>query len=123
MKKSIIITSIIVLILIAVGVYALLGNKNSGATTTGNSIETKTIVLQASRFQYEPGTITVNKGDRVKIIVNDTDTKHGIAIPDFGVSGTGSVEFTADKAGTFEFHCPTMCGPGHREMAGTLIVV
>ena len=43
-------------------------------------------------------------------------------IPDLGVSGIDSVEFTADKAGTFEFRCPTMCGQGHMNMKGTLIV-
>lgn len=120
MKKSSIITTIIIVLIIIAGAYSIFSHKSISSTQTPSN--TKTIILQASRFQYTPETITINKGDHVKIIVNDTDTKHGIAIPDFGVTGTGSVEFTADKAGTFTFHCPTMCGPGHKEMTGTLIV-
>jgi len=36
------------------------------------------------------------------------------------VSAVG--EFTADKAGEFEFYCQQFCGPLHLEMRGTLFV-
>lgn len=81
-----------------------------------------TITIQAERFEYTPNVVRVKKGEKVKIIVDSKDTAHGIVIPDFGVSGIYSVEFTADKAGTFTFKCPTYCGEGHNEMTGTLIV-
>ncbi len=93
-------------------------NLDSGSVTS----PTKVINLKAKRWTFTPGTITVKKGDHVKIIIDNTDTTHGIMIPDLGVSGIDSVEFTADKAGTYEFRCPTMCGEGHRDMKGTLIV-
>ena len=105
-------------------------NSTSGKVIVGSSSgvstqmdgNTKVITVQASRFQFNPGTITVKKGDHIKIVIQNMDTTHGIAIPDYNVAGVDSVEFTADKAGTFEFHCPTMCGSGHRNMKGTLIV-
>lgn len=80
------------------------------------------ITIQAERFEYAPNVVKVKKGERVKIIMESKDTAHGIAIPDFGVSGLDSVEFIADKEGVFVFKCPTYCGEGHREMSGTLIV-
>lgn len=67
-------------------------------------------------------------GDVVKLVITSIDVKHGIAIPDFNISQqlepgtTTTVEFTANKAGTFGFFCNMFCGEGHWEMTGTLIV-
>ncbi len=133
MVKQNIIIAVIIIVLVFGGIYfgfmrqgSVTGNVvgSNGGTISGsvNSGDTKVITIDAVRWQYAPETITVKKGDKVKIIVTNKDTAHGIAIPDFGVSGADSVEFTADKTGTFEFHCPTYCGQGHKEMKGTLIV-
>ncbi len=138
MKKGLIVVLVAIVVVAVVGF--LIFNKSGGSSNSANlestnptvggsntqasggNSPTKIINLDAQRFQYTPNTITVKKGDIVKIVMNNIDTTHGIAIPDFGVSGVDSVQFTADKAGTFEFHCPTMCGSGHKEMTGTLIV-
>jgi cytochrome c oxidase subunit 2 len=47
-----------------------------------------------------------------------------LAISDYNVNiqGNGSAEYTANKAGTFEFHCSVLCGSGHWNMTGKLIV-
>lgn len=128
MKSSVVIVTVVAIVIVLGSMYFVLGSKQSttgnvvAGTAKTNTVESKVITLDASRFAYTPDVITVKKGQPVKIIINDKDTTHGIAIPDFGVKGIGSVEFTPDKTGTFEFHCPTFCGQGHREMTGTLIV-
>ena len=38
------------------------------------------------------------------------------------MSGIDYVEFTADKAGTFNFYCNNYCGQGHPDMSGVLVV-
>ena len=126
MKKSFLLVGGIVaaVIFIAILIFQFNGSgqvTSSGGSGTGSASE-KVITIDASRFQYSQSQITVNQGDHVKIIINSVDTPHGIAIPDYGVSGVESVEFVADKAGTFEFRCPTPCGAGHRTMTGTLVV-
>lgn len=84
--------------------------------------------VEASQWQFSPGTITVNTGDRVKITLVSKDVAHGFALPDFGfdlkvgAGQTESGEFTAGKAGTFTFFCNVPCGEGHPKMKGTLIV-
>lgn len=83
------------------------------------SIEIK---LDAKRYFYSPNSITVKKGQKVKITVTNIDTSHGIDVPDFRVSGKDSVEFVADKTGLFIFRCIVNCGEGHMEMIGTLTV-
>lgn len=136
MKK--IITFIFIVLLVIAGIYYFYNKPSSTGSTVknidtskdttsnlvsdANSKTTKTIMITAEKFQYTPSVIKVKKGDKVKIIIDNKDTTHGINIPDFNVKGIDSVEFIADKTGTFEFRCPTFCGEGHREMTGTLIV-
>lgn len=84
--------------------------------------EVKEFTVKAFRFGYEPSEIAVNKGDKVKISINNTDTLHGIRIPKFGVSGDDAVSFTASEKGEFAWYCNVMCGPGHKTMGGKIIV-
>lgn len=122
MNKTFLWILIGVVVVLIGGFFVLHSGSSANVVSSGSNAPIKTITLDASRFQYSPGTITVNKGDHVHIVINNVDTTHGIAIPDFGVSGVDSVDFVADKTGTFTFKCPTMCGSGHRTMTGTLIV-
>lgn len=84
--------------------------------------------ITAKRFEFTPSTITVNRGDTVKINLTATDTGHGISIPEFNFSlkadqgETKTGEFVATKTGTFTFFCNVVCGEGHKDMKGTLIV-
>ena len=91
---------------------------------TGNVIKSdaKEFTIEAFRFGYSPDTITVNKGDKVRILINNTDALHGIRIPDLGIKGNEILEFTADKTGEFTWYCTNMCGGGHMQMQGKLIV-
>ena len=94
----------------------------------GQQPAVKEFMIEATLWQFSPSTITVNKGDVVKLTLKNVEGVHGIYVPDYNVSlkadagETKSVEFTADKAGTFPFRCNIMCGEGHREMTGTLVV-
>ena len=117
MKKIII--SGLILIMVIAGIFVL-RNSNTGGNVIKEDV--KEITLQASRFQYSPDTVTVNKGDKVIITIENLDTMHGIRIPDFNVRGEEGVEFIADKTGEFEFYCAVFCGDNHKEMKGKLII-
>ena len=86
------------------------------------------ISMTAKQWEFEPGTITVKEGQKVKLNIKSVDVTHGFALPDFGVSQRlepgkeVTVEFTADKKGTFTFFCNVACGSGHSGMKGTLVV-
>ena len=107
-----------------------------GSSTNGSADEsapsilstTKTFNVIAKQFEFDPGVITVNQGDTVILKIKSIDSTHGFYIPEFGVSQTLSsgqeetVQFVADKKGTYTFFCNVYCGSGHSEMKGTLIV-
>ena len=84
--------------------------------------------VSAKKWSFDPSTITVNKGDTVKLHITSEDVTHGFSLPEFSVSDTLSpgttttVEFIASKTGTFSFFCSMFCGSGHGSMRGTLIV-
>ena len=86
------------------------------------------IDMTAKQWEFEPGTVTVKEGQKVKLNIKSVDVTHGFALPDFGVSQrlepgkTEIVEFTADKKGTYTFFCNVACGSGHQSMKGTLVV-
>lgn len=76
------------------------------------SAQAKEFTLVASGFKFTPNQITVKQGDKVKITLKNTGGTHNLFIDDYKVQAkiinTGAeatMEFTADKAGIFDFWC------------------
>ncbi len=90
--------------------------------------QTKEFNLSAKNWQFDPSTITVNQGDKVRLIITSVDVAHSFMLKDFNLNvklepkETQTVEFIADKTGSFQFRCGIPCGDGHRDMIGTFIV-
>lgn len=96
-----------------------------GAETTGT---VKEFTVTGSSFKFAPATLTVNKGDTVRITFKSTSMMHDFVIDELNVKSevlpsgeTEVIEFTADQAGTFEYYCSV---GNHRQMGmvGTLTV-
>lgn len=90
--------------------------------------EVHEVRMTAKKYTFTPDTITVRQGERVRLVITAIDREHGFELAGYhidqklpkGVPTT--VEFTADKAGTFNFKCSVFCGLGHRHMRGKLVV-
>lgn len=86
------------------------------------------IKVMARKFEFEPNKITVEKGQRVRLLITSEDVDHGFEISELGVDEkikagqTATVEFVASKAGKFRFRCSVFCGEGHQEMVGQIFV-
>lgn len=101
------------------------------SNSTGEAMMTesvKSFTIEGSNFKFNPATITVRKGDKVKITFKSVGGMHDFVIDDYDIqtkmldSGLSeTVEFTADKAGSFEYYCSV---GNHRQMGmkGTLKV-
>jgi cytochrome c oxidase subunit 2 len=96
----------------------------------GGADEIKVLDVIASKFKFEPTTITVVEGDRVRLRLRSADRTHGIGIKAFRVKALipkvgedVTVDFVADRAGTFDIICSEYCGTGHQAMKGRLVVV
>ena len=98
------------------------------AKDAGTGVQVHEIQVTLRKYEFSPGSLRVKRGERVKLVMTAADHDHGFKLDDFNVDQkvpkgtTVVVEFTADKAGTFQFRCSNVCGIGHRGMKGTLVV-
>lgn len=92
-------------------------------------VEPHRVVIVAKRYTFDPGTVTLKKGEPVDLVMQSSDVPHGVRFRELGVEvkapkgGQGEVQFTPDKTGDFVGHCSVFCGSGHGGMAMTLHVV
>ena len=90
--------------------------------------EEKVIHINAKKFEFSPNTITLKKGEPVVFELSSEDRTHGFNLKEFGIrtevkpSEPTRLRFTPDKTGEFTFSCDVVCGGGHAEMFGKLIV-
>jgi nitrous-oxide reductase len=102
----------------------------------GNEVHVYGIAMR-SKFVFDakakrPDTIEVNQGDHVFIHLTDIDfdedITHGFAINSYNLNmevqpgQTNTMEFIADKAGTFPLYCTNFCSALHQEMNGYFLV-
>jgi cytochrome c oxidase subunit 2 len=91
--------------------------------------EPRRIEVTAKRFTYEPGEITLKKGQPVVLVIKSEDVTHGLRFRELNLNakiekGTpAELSFTPDKTGDFVGHCSVFCGSGHGGMILTLHVV
>ena len=124
----------IILVLIVAGVYGYYqSTPHPQAQTETLNIDIKTITENGvAHHVFDPGTITVHRGDYIVMTVTNMDPQdvHGITIPDL-ILNTGplapgqstKLEFNADTAGTFTMLCSVPgCADDHSQMIGQLIV-
>jgi cytochrome c oxidase subunit 2 len=98
------------------------------AATAGAAEETRAIVITAKRFEFVPSTITLKKGETVKLVVTSEDVTHGLFIrtlkidTDLTPGETQQITVTPQTAGTFTAICHHFCGAGHGNMKLTVVV-
>ncbi|MFA9288639.1 MAG: plastocyanin/azurin family copper-binding protein [Weeksellaceae bacterium] len=100
----------------------------SGTMENETEGEVKEFTVKGDEFTFAPNTMTVNKGDTVRITFENTEGFHDLVIDEFDVAtaqiqagASETVEFVADKTGSFEYYCSV---GQHRQMGmvGTLTV-
>jgi nitrite reductase (NO-forming) len=131
--------AIVIIIVIAGAVYfARKGNEESTNVSksqpatkeppASDSQDAKVFDVSGKPFEFSVKEIRVKKGDKVRINFTSTQGMHDWVVDEFSAKTkvlqagqNDSVEFTADKAGTFEYYCSV---PTHRQqgMVGKLIV-
>ena len=107
------------------------GEENGGGAMEGGMMEAaplKEFTIEAKKFEFSVKEIRVKKGDFVRINLKSVDGFHDWVVDAFNAAtkqintgGSSSVDFKADKTGTFEFYCSVGT---HRQMGmvGKLII-
>ena len=135
---------VIVIVLIAGGAYLFTTSNGQPAVNdtteinqqeeivddTQMEVDADTVVIEVSgaNFRFNPSTITVKKGQKIKVVFKANDMQHDFVIDKLDVrsqvvtaGNTTEVEFTPTEAGEFEYYCSV---GNHRAqgMVGTLTV-
>src|SRR3989338_5973863 len=119
---------VLVFCLIAVAACTQQNNSEPIKEKSSQTGQVKEFKMTAKQFAFEPEIIEANKGDKVRLIVTSVDVPHGLSIPEYGINErlnpgkTVTVEFTADKTGSFTAFCSVFCGAGHSKMRGKIVV-
>lgn len=78
---------------------------------------------------WQPDTLRVNVGERVRLRISSPDVVHGFEIPELDVrvgeilpGHVQEVEFVAARAGRFAFACTRWCSVDHWRMRGVILV-
>ncbi len=102
-------------------------SKSPSASSTVSS-QVKSFTITGQNFSFDPSSITVKKGDTVKITFKNASGFHDLRIEGYDLKTpmiqggkTADITFVADKAGQFVYYCSV---GNHRAMGmqGTLIV-
>lgn len=121
---------LIVLIVLGVGGFFFFSNSSSNSNVTSNVVsdnsnnndgnsnkDVKVFVIDSSHLRFyingvENPEIKVKQGDKVKIEFTSSEGFHDWVVDEFNAATkrvkageSSSVEFTADKKGTFEYYC------------------
>lgn len=136
--------AIIILALVAWGVFALMDNNSAPATETAQEqneeiqnnnnpagdteLATREFTVTGTSFTFAPAVMEVNKGERVRITFVNSGGTHDLVVDGYDVrtkvlqaGQSETIEFIADESGTFEYYCSVGT---HRQMGmkGTLVV-
>lgn len=116
--------------------FSTWNQKDAHIERKGNEVHVYGIAMR-SKFIFDADAkrkdeVTVNKGDKVFFHMTnidlDQDITHGFAINDYNLNfevqpgQTNTLEFVADKEGTFPIYCSNFCSALHQEMSGYLLV-
>lgn len=116
--------------------YAVYNQDETRIERNGNEVHIYGIAMR-SKFIFDanakrPDVIEVNEGDKVYLHLTnidfDQDITHGLGINKYDLNmevqpgQTNTLEFVADKAGTFPIYCTNFCSALHQEMTGYLLV-
>lgn len=133
MKDKLWIGALTVVVIIAVAGYLFSsGYFSSPSEEVPSTGEVKKFAMTAEKWEFNLTRIEVKVGDTVILKITGLDdgigSGHGFAISGFDINEvirkdqTVTIEFVADKTGTFTFFCSVYCGVGHSNMRGTLVV-
>lgn len=107
--------------------------------------QSRTFIIEARRYAYNPPRIRVNRGDKVTIHLKSADVAHGFFLEGYDIEAkiraqyphfwvrhpskkdeefkkVEEITFVANKAGKFRYRCSITCGTFHPFMQGELVV-
>jgi cytochrome c oxidase subunit 2 len=87
-----------------------------------------TIPVVMKKWKVEPEVIRIKRGQVVALVVSTPDVQHGFHVPTLGIQEPiqpkmpATIILKVDEAGEHKIECDVICGPGHDDMIGKIVV-
>ena len=84
--------------------------------------------MTSTDWSFSPLTINAKKGEKIVVRLTNNQGIHSFGAMELGLNvrinpgETKDIVIPTDKTGTFEFRCMVPCGPGHKDMKGTIVI-
>ena len=84
--------------------------------------------LLMKQWDMIPGTIVVTRRAKVELTIESDDVQHGLSVPGLKIDESVKqgepvvVRFIAPEVGNYVMRCNILCGRGHDEMKGKIVV-
>lgn len=80
--------------------------------------------IQATKYHFDTPEIRVKQGDTVEITLESMKGYHTLKLEGYNleVKQNRTISFVATEQGEFIYRCGVVCGRGHHDMIGKLIV-
>jgi cytochrome c oxidase subunit 2 len=121
MEAKKIVGLLIILLMMTLGVVYLSNQQDDG--------ERVVIEVTTEQFKFTPNIINVTYGSDVTLRITSLDVTHGFQVDEYKIYNvvvpageTVDVNFRATIRGEFYFYCTVLCGTGHANHLGTLVV-
>ena len=116
------------LILIGTGACLLAGPAVARLLGQEQAPNRREFIIKASEYRFSPDRIEVTQDDLVKLTVQSADVAYSFTIDEYRLArrvpagGSTTVEFRADRAGSFPFYSNMTNDGRHASMRGELVV-
>ena len=86
------------------------------------------IKVVMKKWAIEPSRIVVPQGARVELVVSTADVEHGLGVTGLDINEPvqpgkpAVIRFLAQTPGTYPMRCSILCGKGHKDMLGQIII-
>ena len=86
------------------------------------------IKVVMKKWAIEPSRITLPQGARVELVVSTADVEHGLGVRGLAINEPvqpgkpAVIRFLAQTPGTYPMRCSILCGKGHKDMLGEIVI-
>lgn len=86
------------------------------------------LAITMRKFVIEPNLIRVKRGENVVLDVSSKDVQHGFEVEQLGINEPiqpgkpAAIALDTSKRGQFRMECSIICGAGHDDMTGNIVV-
>jgi cytochrome c oxidase subunit 2 len=108
--------------------FFLLSFSGGCQSRKSESVQPVTIKVVMKRYSIEPNPIRLKQGQPVTLDVSTQDVQHGFSVQGLNIDEPiqpgkpATIHVTPREKGQFNVECDIVCGPGHDNMQGTIVV-